>query len=156
MRKATLALSAVVGLCVVAQIANAQTREWQFGPQISVGTNHLGPAIGGRAVFTGLGAAANVAGLGAYGSLDWYFPSGGSVLVLHANGTWDIPNVTGGAKPYIGAGLGFATSSGASRLGIDLLGGARFSPTPKFNMFTEVRLELYSSSFLAFTVGLLF
>jgi opacity protein-like surface antigen len=71
-------------------------------------------------------------------------------------------------KPYVGAGLNYAHSSysatilgvsgsnTANNTGLNVLGGARFHPTPKLDMFGEVRLELRSGSPLVFTVGLLF
>lgn len=168
MRKVTLALSAAVGLCVLAQTAVAQTKPWQFGPEVSFGTSNYGPAIGARAVFSGLGTAVKVPGLQAYASFDYFFPSssgfvsGVHVWEINVNGTWDIPNMTG-FKPYVGAGLNYANYSwsgcsfcSGSETGLNVLGGAHFNPTPTLNMFGEVRVELRTSSFVAFTVGLLF
>ncbi len=168
MRKMTLALSAVVGLCVLAQTAEAQ-KAWQFGPEVSLGTNSAGPAIGARAVFNGLGAATKVTGLGAYAAFDYFFPSSGfgvspSLWEINVNGTWDIPNMTGGFKPYVGAGINYAhysvtvlgTSASSSQTGLNLLGGTHFKPAPKLDMFGEVRIELRTGSFVAFTAGILF
>lgn len=168
MRKVTVALSAALGLCLVTQTAVAQ-KAWQFGPQVSLGTNSAGPAIGARAVWSGLGAATKVTGLGAYASFDYFFPSSGfgvspTLWEINVNGTWDIPNMTGGFKPYVGAGINYAhysfsilgTSASTSETGLNLLGGTHFNPTPKLNMFGEVRIELRTGSFVAFTVGLLF
>jgi opacity protein-like surface antigen len=171
MRKVTLALSAVVGLCVLAQTAAAQTKPWQFGPQVSFATNNYGPGIGARAVFSGLGTAVKVPGLGAYGSFDYFLPSSSfygsspTFWEINVNGTWDIPDMTGGFKPYVGAGINYAHLSqtipiigsvSGSETGLNLLGGARFNPTPKLHLFGEVRLELRSGSAAVFTVGLLF
>ncbi len=166
MRKMTLALSAVVGLCVLAQTAEAQ-KAWQFGPEVSLATNNLGPAIGARAVWSGLGSAVKVPGLGAYASFDYFFSPNvfSSIWELNINGTWDIPNITGQFKPYVGAGInyahyslpaGFLGSVGASESGLNVLGGAHFNPTPKLNLFGEVRIELRTASAIGFTVGILF
>lgn len=169
MRKVTLALSAVVGLCVLAQTAAAQTKQWQFGPEVSFGTNSYGPGIGARAVYSGLGTAVKVPGLQAYGAFDYFFPGTGvfgytlHVWEINVDGTWDIPNMTG-FKPYIGAGLNYANYSvsgctlgcASSETGLNVLGGAHFNPAPTLNMFGEVRIELRTSSFIAFTVGVLF
>jgi Outer membrane protein beta-barrel domain len=169
MRKVTLVLSSVLGLCVLAQTAAAQTKQWEFGPQVSFATNSYGPAIGARAVFSGLGSAVKVPGLAAYGSFDYFFPSSSfgvspTLWEINVNGTWDIPNMTGGFKPYVGAGLNYAHisvtvggfSGSSSSTGLNILGGTHFNPTPKLNMFGEVRVELRSGSAIAFTVGLLF
>ena len=169
MRKATVALGAALGLCFLAQTATAQTKQWQFGPEVSFGTSSYGPGIGARAVFSGLGTAVKVPGLQAYGSFDYYFPSSSGfgytlhVWEINVNGTWDIPNMTGGFKPYVGAGLNYANYSWSgcsictgSQTGLNVLGGTHFNPTPKLNMFGEVRIELRTASFIAFTVGLLF
>jgi len=170
MRKVTLALSAALGLCVLAQTATAQMKPWQFGPEVSLGTNNVGPAIGARAVFNGLGAATKVTGLAAYASFDYFFPSSSfgvspSYWEINVDGTWDIPNMTGQFKPYVGAGIdyghtsvtvtGFGSGS-ASNTGLNILGGTHFNPTPKLNLFGEVRIELRTSSIVAFTVGILF
>ena len=169
MRKASLAVSLVVGLSLLAQGAAAQTKQWQFGPEVTFGTSSYGPGIGARAVFSGLGTAVKVPGLQAYGSFDYFFPSSSAFIAslhvweINVNGTWDIPNMTGGFKPYVGAGLNYANYSWSgcslctgSQTGLNVLGGAHFSPTPKLNMFGEVRIELRTASFIAFTVGLLF
>jgi len=168
MRKVTLALSAALGLCLITQTAVAQ-KPWQFGPEVSFGTNSVGPAIGARAVFNGLGAATKVAGLAAYASFDYFFPSSSfgvspTYWEINVDGTWDIPNMTGGFKPYVGAGLDYGHtavtvggfSGSTSNTGLNILGGAHFNPTPKLNMFGEIRLELRTGSIVAFTVGLLF
>ena len=155
MRKATLALSLVLGLSLIAQAAAAQTKQWQFGPQVNFATNNLGLGVGGRAVYTGLGSAVKVPGLAAYASFDIFFPSGGSVWEINANATWDIPNVTGGFSPYVGAGLDYA-HDGSSQTGLNLLGGTHFKPTPVLNMFGEIRIELRTHSAIVFTVGALF
>ena len=168
MSKVTLALAAV-GLCALAQNAVAQTKQWQFGPEVSFGTSSYGPAIGGRAVFSGLGTAVKVPGLQAYGSFDYFFPSTSgfassvNIWEINLNGTWDIPNMTGGFKPYVGAGINYAHYSfsacsicAGSQTGLNVLGGTHFNPTPKLNMFGEVRIELRTGSAIAFTVGLLF
>jgi len=165
MRKASLVVSLVVGLSLLAQAAAAQTKQWQFGPEVGFATNNLGPSIGGRAVFSGLGTAVKVPGLQAYASFDYFFPSVSSVTIweINANGTWDIPNMTGGFKPYVGAGLNYAHYSwsgcslcAGSQTGLNLLGGTHFNPTPKLNMFGEVRIELRTGSAIDFTVGVLF
>lgn len=163
MRKASLAV--VVGLSLLAQAAAAQTKQWQFGPEVGFATNNLGPSIGGRAAFSGLGTAVKVPGLAAYGSFDYFFPSVSGVTIweINANATWDIPNMTGGFKPYVGGGLNYAHYSwsgcslcAGSQTGLNLLGGTHFMPTPKLNMFGEVRVELRTGSAIDFTVGLLF
>jgi opacity protein-like surface antigen len=166
MRKVTLALSAVVGLCVLAQAAAAQTKQWQFGPEVNFATNSIGAGVGGRAVFAGLGDAVKVPGLQAYGSFDYFFPGSGLTFwEINVNGTWDIPNMAGGFKPYVGAGVNYAHSSvsvpilgtvSGSNTGLNLLGGTHFKPTPKLNMFGEVRVELRTGSAIVFTVGILF
>jgi opacity protein-like surface antigen len=165
MRKALLAVSLVVGLSLLAQVAAAQTKQWQFGPEVGFATNNFGPSIGGRVVFSGLGTAVKVPGLQAYGSFDFFFPSVSGVTIweINANGTWDIPNMTGGFKPYVGAGLNYAHYSwsgcslcAGSQTGLNLLGGTHFNPTPKLNMFGEVRVELRTGSAIDFTVGILF
>jgi hypothetical protein len=169
MRKSTLALSAVLGLCLVAQTAVAQTKQWQFGPEVNFGTQSIGPGIGARAVFSGLGTAVKVPGLQAYGAFDYFFPSSSfgvspSYWEINVNGTWDIPNMTGGFKPYVGAGLSYAHvsvtvggfSGSSSSTGLNILGGTHFAPTPKLNMFGEVRVELHNGTPIFFTVGLLF
>jgi hypothetical protein len=43
-----------------------------------------------------------------------------------------------------------------SETGLNILGGTHFNPTPKTNLFGEVRIELRTASFVAFTVGVLF
>lgn len=166
MRKATLALSAVLGLCVLAQAAAAQTKPWQFGPEVSLATNNLGLGIGARAVWNGLGTVTKVTGLGAYAGFDYFFSPNvfSSIWELNINGTWDIPNVTGQFKPYVGAGINYAHYSiplgilgyGASESGLNVLGGAHFSPTPKLNLFGEARIELRTASAIDFTVGIVF
>lgn len=169
MRKATLALSMALGSLVLAQTAAAQTKQWQFGPEVTFGTQSIGPGVGARAVFTGLGSALKVPGLQAYGAFDYFFPSSSfgispSYWEINVNGTWDIPNMTGGFKPYVGAGISYAhtsvsvlgVSASASSTGLNVLGGTHFAPTPKLNMFGEVRIELHNGTPLFFTVGLLF
>jgi len=164
MRKVTLALSAAVGLCVATQTAVAQN-PWQFGPEVNFATNSIGLGVGGRAQFAGLGKAVKVAGLGAYASFDYYFPGSGLTFwEINANGTWDIPNMTGGFKPYVGAGINYANYSvsvlgikaSTSNTGLNILGGTHFNPTPKLNMFGEVRVELRTGSVVNFAVGVLF
>ncbi len=170
MRKMTVALSTAIGLCLMAQTATAQVKAWQFGPEVSLGTNSVGPAIGARAVWNGLGTVTKVAGLGAYASFDYFFPSSGfgvspSYWEINVNGTWEIPNITGQFKPYVGAGINYGHTSvtvtgvgsaSTSNTGLNILGGSRFNPTPKLNLFGEVRIELRTSSIVAFTVGILF
>jgi len=170
MRKATLALSTVVGLCVMAQTAQAQGKQWLFGPEVSFGTNSYGPGIGARVVYAGLGKAVKAPGLQAYGAFDYFFPGTGifgytiHVWELNFNATYDIPNITGQWKPYVGAGLNYANYSvsgctlgcAGSETGLNILGGTHFNPTPKTNLFGEVRIELRTASFIAFTVGALF
>ena len=166
MRKASLVVSLVVGLSLLAQAAAAQTKQWQFGPEVGFATNNLGPSIGGRAVFSGLGTAVKVPGLQAYASFDYFFPSVSSVTIweINANGTWDIPNMTGGFKPYVGAGINYANYSvsvlgikaSTSNTGLNILGGTHFNPTPKLNMFGEIRVELRTGSVVNFAVGVLF
>jgi hypothetical protein len=166
MRKVTLVLSTALGLCVLAQTAVAQ-KPWQFGPEVSLATNNLGPAIGARAVFSGLGSAVKVPGLEAYAAFDYFFSPNvfSSIWELNINGTWDIPNMTGQFKPYVGAGINYAhyswpsaflSSFGASETGLNILGGTHFNPTPKLNLFGEVRIELRTASAIDFTVGILF
>ena len=155
MRKVTLALSAAVALSLVAQSAAAQVRWLKLGPEIGLGTNGAGAAIGGRAVFTGLGEVTNLTGLAAYASFD-YFLSTGSPWEINLNGTWDIPSITGPLKPYVGAGLNYAHASGGSSSGLNLLGGTHFRPTPALDTFGEIRIELRSGSLVAFTIGVLF
>jgi hypothetical protein len=169
MRRSTLVLSAVLASCLVAQTAVAQTKQWQFGPEVSFGTSSYGPAVGARAVFSGLGTAVKVPGLQAYAAFDYFFPSSSAfgytlhVWELNIDGTWDIPKMTGQFKPYVGAGINYANYSWSgcslctgSQTGLNILGGSHFNPTPKLNMFGEVRIELRSASFIALTVGLLF
>jgi opacity protein-like surface antigen len=165
MRKVSLAVSLVVGLSLVAQAATAQTRQWKFGPEVNFATNSVGFGVGGRAVYTGLGTALKVPGLQAYGAFDWFFPGSGLTWwELNANGTWDIPNMTG-FNPYVGAGLNFAHVSvncgplincSSSNVGLNLLGGARFNVAQKLEAFGEVRAEIRSGSAIVFTVGVLF
>jgi opacity protein-like surface antigen len=165
MRKMIVALTLVAGLGVVAQAASAQTRQFRFGPEVSFATNNVGFGVGGRAVYTGLGTALKVPGLQAYGSFDYFFPGSGLTWwEINANGTWDIPNMTGFA-PYVGAGLNFAHVSvncgplvncSSSNVGLNLLGGARYNVTPKLNAFGEIRAEIHSGSAIVFTLGLLF
>jgi hypothetical protein len=166
MRKVTVALSAALGLCLVAQTAVAQ-KPWQVGPEVSLATNNLGPGIGARVVFSGLGSAVKVPGLEAYAAFDYFFSPNvySSIWELNINGTWDIPNMTGQFKPYVGAGLnyadysfpsGFLGSFSASETGLNILGGTHFNPTPKLNLFGEVRIELRTASAIDFTVGILF
>ena len=168
MRKATLALSTVVGLCVMAQTAQAQGKQWLFGPEVSFATSSYGPGIGARVVYAGLGKAVKAPGLEAYAAFDYFFPSSSAFIAslnvweLNVNATYDIPNITGQWKPYVGAGLNFAnyswscTGCAGSETGLNILGGTHFNPTPKTNLFGEVRIELRTASFIAFTVGLLF
>jgi opacity protein-like surface antigen len=169
MRKVLLAVSVVVGLSLAAHAAAAQTKQWQFGPEVGFATNSLGPFVGGRVVYSGLGSAIKVPGLEAYGSFDYFFPStsgwASSVTIweINANATWDIPNMTGGFKPYVGGGLNYVhysfsacTFCAGSSTGLNLLGGTHFKPTPKVNMFGEIKIELHSGSAVAFTVGVLF
>lgn len=155
MREVTLALSVAVGLCVLSQTAVAQTKQWQFGPQVNFATNSVGVGVGGRAVYTGLGSTLKAPGLAAYAAFNLFFPSGGTIWEINANGTWDIPNMTGGVNPYIGAGLDYA-HDGSGQAGLNLLGGARFKPTPVLNMFGEIRIVLRTGSAVVFTVGALF
>lgn len=169
MRKVTLALCAAVGLSLVAQAAPAQTRPWMFGPEVSFGTDNYGPGIGARAAWVGLGQAVKAPGLQAYGAFDYFFPSTGvfgytvHVWELNFNATYDIPHMTG-FKPYVGGGLNYAHYSvsgctlgcAGSQTGLNLLGGAHFKPSPTLNMFGEIRIELRTASFIAFTVGMLF
>ena len=170
MRKAILALTTVVGLCLMAQTAAAQQKAWQFGPEVSFGTNSYGPGVGARVVWAGLGQAVSAKGLQAYGAFDYFFPGtsvfGYTIHVweLNFDATYDIPNVTGQWKPYVGAGINFANYSvsgctlgcAASQTGLNILGGTHFNPTPKTNLFGEVRIELRTASFIAFTIGVLF
>jgi opacity protein-like surface antigen len=159
----------VVGLSLLAQAATAQTKQWQFGPEVSFGTSSYGPGIGARAVFSGLGTAVKVPGLQAYAAFDYFFPSSSAFIAslnvweINVNGTWDIPNMTGQFKPYVGAGLNYANYSWSgcslctgSQTGLNILGGTHFNPTPNLNLFGEVRVELRTASFIAFTVGVLF
>ncbi len=168
MRKVTLALGTAVALSLLAQTATAQTKPWQFGPEVSLGTNSAGPGVGARAVWAGLGQAVKAPGLGAYAAFDYFFPSSGfgvspSLWEINVNGTYDIPHMTG-FVPYVGAGLNYAHYSfsspfgsvSTSQTGLNLLGGGKFNPSPKLHMFGEVRIELRTGSFVAFTVGLLF
>lgn len=167
MRRASLAVSLVVGMSLLAQVAAAQTKAWQFGPEVSFATNNLGFGVGGRAVWAGLGSAVKVPGLQAYGAFDYFVSPNvfSSIWEINIDGTWDIPNMTGGFKPYVGAGLnyahyswpsGFLGSVGSSESGLNILGGTHFKPSPKLNMFGEVRIELRTASAIAFTVGMLF
>jgi hypothetical protein len=167
MRKVSLAVSLVVGLSLLARAAAAQTKQWRFGPEVTFATNNLGLGAGARAVFSGLGSAVKVPGLEAYGALDFFFAPNvfSSIWEINLNGTWDIPNMTGGFRPYVGAGFnyahysvpsGFLGSLGASESGLNILGGTHFRPSPKLNMFGEVRIELRTASAAAFTVGILF
>jgi hypothetical protein len=155
MQKAPLAVSLIVGLSLIAQAAAAQTQQWQLGPQVNFATSNVGLGIGGRAVYTGLGSAVKAPGLAAYASFDIFFPSGGSIWEINANATWDIPHVTGGSRPYVGAGLDYA-HDGSSLTGLNLLGGIHFKPTPVLNMFGEVRIELRTNAAIVFTFGALF
>ena len=165
MRKTTLALTAVVGLCVVAQTAAAQTRQWQFGPEVGLGTDNVGASIGARAVFRGLGAVTKVTGLAAYASFDYFFPNSSrgpspSYWEINVNGTWDIRHVTGPFKPYVGAGIDYGHWSerggSHSNSGLNLLGGTRINPAPNLRLFGELRFELRTNPILAVTVGMLF
>ena len=169
MRKASLVVSLVVGLSLLAQAAAAQTKQWQFGPEVGFGTNNVGPAVGARAVFDGLGTVTKVTGLGAYASFDYFFPSSSfgvspTYWEINVDGTWDIPNMKGQFKPYVGAGIDYGHTSvtvggfsgSTSNTGLNILGGAHFNPTPKLNLFGEVRVELRTGSIVAVTLGILF
>jgi len=155
MRRVTLAVGTILALCTLGQTAAAQARPFKFGPEVALGTNNAGAAIGARAVFNGLGVVTKVTGLAAYASFD-YFLSSGSPWEINVNGTWDVPNITGPFTPYVGAGLNYVHSSGGSSSGPNLLGGTHFRPTPMLDTFGEIRIELRNGSLVAFTVGVLF
>jgi hypothetical protein len=173
MRKAFVGLTVVAGLVLGAQAATAQkaaVKPISFGVQGDVATNHYGPGVGARVVYTALGSQLRVPGLQAYGSFDWFFPgshwgTGLSFWEINANATYDIhlSGVTG-AAPYIGGGLNYAHLSAdcapfdcsASETGLNLLGGIRFHLTPSLNAYAEARAELRSGSAVVFTGGILF
>jgi opacity protein-like surface antigen len=178
MRKVTMALALVLATGIAAQAAQAQQTEkaWQFGPQVNIATQHIGLGVGGRAVFTGLGSAVKVPGLGAFGSFDWFFPGNSygvspSVWEINVNATYDL-KIAGltGVAPYVGGGvnylhwstgagtvLGFPVpSASGSETGLNLLGGGRFNLTPKLHAFAEARIEVRSGGAFVVTGGLLF
>jgi len=173
MRKlmAAAALVAVVGLA--AQAASAQTvavKPIQFGVQGSFMTQSVGPGVGARVVYNGLGTQLKVPGLAAYGSFDYFFPGSSygvspSYWEINANATYDVKiNGLNGVAPYVGAGLNYAHSSvsflgvsaSASETGLNVLGGGRFKLGAKMNAYAEARLELSGGGAFALTVGLLF
>ena len=175
MRKLMTAATLVAAMGLVAQAAAAQTsaaplRPISFGIQGSFMTQSVGPGVGARVVYNGLAKTVNVKGLGVYGAFDYFFP-GSSFGVspkyweINAGATYDIP-VASMPKltPYVGAGLNYAhtsvtfggSTSSASKTGLNVLGGGRFTLGSSLKAFAEARLELGGGGAFAATFGILF
>ena len=174
MRKLMAGAALVMVLGLAAQAAVAQTaateKPFQFGPQIDFATQSIGPGVGARAVYNGLGTTLKVPGLKALASFDYFFPGSSfgpsaKYWEINVNATYDLKiNGLSGFAPYLGAGLGYDNWSwnyGAGSLsynstGLNLLGGGRFKVGQKLNAFAEARFELRSGGALVITGGLLF
>jgi len=154
----------MVGLFVLALAggASAEEKHLSFGVQASYGSD----------TDFGIGALARLdlddvyEGLGVVGSFNYFFPSTDDVegvdtsakyWELNANATKDF-KVSGSATPYVGAGLvlGHASASGSidalgvdvsasdSKLGANILAGAKMDVGESMKLFIEAKYEFIS------------
>lgn len=163
-----LTATAVATLAAVAAVpARAQVH---FGPQLNWASNSIGVGIGGRVEASLAKAIPTMKGLGVTGSFDLFFPGSGlTYWEINGVGTYsfEIPNVKSIA-PYAGAGLVVAHTSvsgcsailgvscSETNVGLDLLGGTKFTSVGKITPFAEIRIELRTGSAVVLTGGVLF
>ena len=149
-----------------------QASSQAFGPEVVWGDD-TDIGIGGR-VELGIGSALASSGLWSQaalaGAFDYFFPDCSdeadcSYWELH--GDLLVPITAASINPYLGAGLHLAHASvdidvgefdgggSSSDVGIDVLGGLRFS-LGTLSAFTELRLELIGAEQFEIGGGLLF
>jgi hypothetical protein len=156
MRKLMIAAALAGAMGLAAQSAAAQARPVTFGPELSWMSNSVGAGLGARVIYPGLGSALQVNGLEAYASFDYFFPSHATFWEINAGASYTVP-VEGlrGFAPYVGGGLNVA-HPGTTSLGLNILGGGRFTISPKLHGFAEARLELRSGTPFVLCAGILF
>lgn len=144
---------------VVAGPAAAQAR---FGVQADWG-DKTDFGLGARLGFP-LGGELKKNGIEGLAAFDFFFPKAGDYWELSGNGLYHIAT-SSTTKPYVGAGLLLAHSSGSrplgttfsdTRLGLNLLGGIRFKAQERLLPFIEGRLSIRDGSQFVIAGGVYF
>jgi opacity protein-like surface antigen len=124
---------------------HVQASDAQFGVQGSWADDaDLG--VGARLLWDATGSSD---GIGAIASFDYFFP-GDDITYWELNGNLTY-SLRGSLQPYVGAGLNLAHGEGDSELGLNLLGGLRFSD----RVYGEARVEIDGGEQFVLTIGLL-
>lgn len=160
MMKRVMALIAVLAFAAGAAAGlHAQVR---FGGQLSFGDN-ADFGIGARLEYTPRRLIPN-APVVAAASFDWFFPdepAGVNIQYWELNYNIAYLFPTPSLRPYAGGGLNLAHASadpGGSdtKLGLNLLGGLKFSTAGRLAPFIEARVELSGGEQFVITGGILF
>ncbi len=158
-------ITAIVGILLVGAVAPQRAAgQVTFGAALSWGDDtDLG--LGGRLNF-GLGEVTKKNKIEGRATIDFFFPNGFDYWQITGDGIYQIPTA-GAAKPYVGAGLGYAKASietmtplpgygAGSDLFLNLIGGLRFEPRGNIRPFAEARFQLGDGSQLVLAGGIYF
>ncbi len=158
--------------------ALAQAIPVGVGLQGDWGSDNADFGVGGRVI---VGLEKYVKNLEAVGSFDYFFPSVGedfagreadpSYWEVNANGVYKLTIQGSSIRPYAGAGINIAHSSGgfgsdlgefgsldvasdsSTKVGLNVLGGALFG-RGKTKFFAEMKFEARSHGIFVFSAGL--
>jgi len=138
------------------------TNEVVIGPRLSLDVNDGGThaVIGGEARFSVIMIAPTVR-LDIRPELNFYIFDGGSAFDISGDALFAFGVRSDTVEPYAGAGLGIfhvsADGGGsATRLGLNLLGGAKFLPLQTIQPFVEMRFTVGDFNPILITGGVLF
>jgi hypothetical protein len=92
-------------------------------------------------------------------SLDVYLPAQGSFVTLSTNVLYPFRVEDAALQPYAGAGLGFlfydTVGADESDVGLNLVGGTRFSSARPFTPFVQTQITLGTVDLIAISGGFL-
>lgn len=151
----------ILGLTASAAAQGMPTNQILIGPRLSLDLNdgtHV--AIGGEARFSVIMIAPSVR-LDIRPEFNFYFFDGGNAFDLSGDALFAFGVHSDVVEPYAGAGLGIfhvsADGGGsATRVGLNLLGGAKFLPLQTIQPFVEMRFTVGDFNPILLTGGVLF
>jgi len=152
---------AILGATAPAAAQGMPTNEIVVGPRLSLDVNDGTHAvIGGEVRFSVVMIAPTVR-LDIRPEVNFYFFDGGSAFDISGDAIFAFGVRSDVVEPYAAAGLGIfhvsADNDGsATRLGLNLLGGAKFLPLQTIQPFVEMRFTVGDFNPILLTGGVLF
>ncbi len=152
---------AILGATAPAAAQGMPSNQIVVGPRLSLDLNdgtHV--AIGGEARFSVLMIAPTVR-LDIRPELNFYFFDGGNAFDISGDALFAFGVHSDVVEPYAGAGIGIFHVSAdlggsATRVGLNLLGGAKFLPLQTIQPFVEMRFTVGDFDPILLTGGVLF